>query len=228
MAKRCLAPQLQLESQGHVLLHHALEDHRLAEVTALVSSLDWSGPGTRSLLVQPWCRDLSTEIRALPRVGDLIPSSYSAIQCTLFEKSAQNNWLVPIHQDLSVPVKRAVDAPGWGPWSQKEGTPFVQPPLSVLEALVAVRIHLDPCGADDGPLYVVPGTHRQGLVAPEVARALRQHEQVCLACPGDALVFRPLLLHRSSKGTGASGRRVLHLLYAPPLHGTAVEWQRAA
>ena len=61
------------------------------------------------------------------------------------------------------------DAPGLRGWSQKEGALFVQAPVELLAQLVAVRVHLDACGADDGPLRVLPGSHRLGLVAPEAA-----------------------------------------------------------
>ena len=217
-----------LESDGFTLVRNALTPTRLAQVMGEAASLNGVGPGTRCLLSCPWVRELAAEVRTQPKVSRFIPQFYRAIQCTYFEKSAQNNWLVPVHQDLSVPVSHRLPLPGWGPWSVKEGSTFVQPPLSVLQSLVAVRLHLDPCGPTDGPLYVVPGSHLQGVVASENARLLRQHEVVCLASGGDALVFRPLLLHRSSKGSGTSRRRVLHLLFAPPEPVAGLEWRSAA
>ena len=110
-----------------------------------------------------------TEISTTNGDIGLIPAGHVAVQCTYFEKSASRNWLVPIHQDLSIPVARRVDAPGLRGWSQKEGALFVQAPVELLAQLVAVRVHLDACGADDGPLRVLPGSHRLGLVAPEAA-----------------------------------------------------------
>ena len=62
-----------------------------------------------------------------------------AVQCTYFEKSADRNWLVPIHQDLAIPVARRVEHPALRGWSHKEGSLFVQPPADVLAQLVAVR-----------------------------------------------------------------------------------------
>lgn len=153
----------------------------------------------------------------------------AAVQCTWFEKSAERNWLVTIHQDLSIPVAVRVDHPALSGWSQKEGIQFVRAPLEVLEKLVAVRIHLDPCGIDDGPLRVVPGSHVQGILSDEQALALRLAggETVCVAPAGAALVMRPLLLHASSKGSGASARRVLHFVFGPRELPHGLAWNMA-
>lgn len=215
-------------NDGYRLVRGVLSTQRCDELRALTDALDLEGPGTRRLLARPWCQAFAREVHRQPALRDLLPPSYCALQCTYFEKSSRQNWLVPVHQDLSVPVAAVAEAPGWGPWSSKEGSIFVQPPIKLLEALVAVRMHLDPCAMEDGPLVVVPGTHRQGAINPEDAAALRGHEQVCTANAGDALVFRPLLLHRSSKASGTSRRRVLHLLFGPSSPAPGVEWERAA
>lgn len=184
--------------------------------------------GTRCLMDFDWCRDLARLVRErLSALGALAPSAV-AVQCTFFEKSSASNWLVPVHQDLSVPVAARCASPDWRAWSVREGRLFVQPPIQVLQALLAVRIHLDECGADDGPLRVVPRSHRIGIVAAADAAAHRRQEVSCLADRGDALLMRPLVLHSSSKATGTSRRRVLHLLFGPPDLPDQVVWQTAA
>jgi hypothetical protein len=152
-----------------------------------------------------------------------------AVQCTYFEKSASRNWLVPIHQDLSIPVARRVDEPSLRGWSEKEGALFVQAPAELLAQLVAVRLHLDACGADDGPVRVLPGSHRLGLIDPQAAVLMRSTgaEVTCEAEPGDALVMRPLLLHASSKATGRSRRRVLHFVFGPRVLTHGLAWRQA-
>lgn len=185
--------------------------------------------GTRCLLPLAWCAALANRLRQHPALSRLIPTDHVAVQCTYFEKSASRNWLVPIHQDLSIPVARRVDDPGLRGWSEKEGALFVQAPAELLAQLVAVRVHLDACGADDGPLRVLPGSHRRGLVAPEAAVLARNAaaEVTCEAAPGDALVMRPLLLHASSKASGQSRRRVLHFVFGPPLLKHGLAWRQA-
>lgn len=202
-----------------------------AQCAAIASRIqpDSASAGTRCLLPQAWCAALAGRLRLHPALSRLIPADHVAVQCTYFEKSAACNWLVPIHQDLSVPVASRVDAPGLRGWSDKEGALFVQAPAELLAQLVAVRLHLDVCGRDDGAVRVVPGSHRQGLIAPEAAVLMRSAtaEVTCEAAPGDALVMRPLLLHASSKATGQSRRRVLHFLFGPRVLPHGLAWRQA-
>jgi hypothetical protein len=185
--------------------------------------------GTRCLLSADWCAALARRLRGHGDLGRLIPPGHVAVQCTYFEKSSARNWLVPLHQDLSIPVAERVDGAGWSGWSDKEGAVFVQASVAVLEQLVAVRLHLDRCGASDGPLRVVQGSHTQGVLAPDAATETRDAlgECVCEAEAGTALVMRPLLLHASSKSQGTGRRRVLHFLYGPRSLPRGLRWQTA-
>jgi len=167
--------------------------------------------------------------RAMRPLLGIFPATAVAIQCTLFDKSTTRNWLVALHQDLSVPVRERIVHPDFTGWSGKEGVLFVQPPQAILESLVAVRVHLDDCGPGAGPLRIVPGSHRHGRLSDAEARRLRetQGEFSCLAKIGDALLMRPLLLHASSKATAPSRRRVLHFLFGPAEVPYALRWNNA-
>lgn len=101
-------------------------------------------------------------------------------------------------------------------WSEKEGQLYVQAPLVLLQQLLAVRLHVDDCGDDDGPLQVLAGSHLDGLMGVEAAFAARQTQTPvsCLARQGDAMLMRPLLVHSSSRSTGSSKRRVLHFFWS--------------
>ncbi|WP_083940943.1 phytanoyl-CoA dioxygenase family protein [Pseudoduganella violaceinigra] len=211
------------QRQGFAILDGLLD---AVECRQLIEQLpSANGPGSRTLLGQPWCASLANRLLCSDALVGILPAGHIAVQCTFFEKSETINWLVPVHQDLSIPVRERSDAPGLRGWSRKEDGWYVQPPLEVLEQLVAVRVHLDECGADDGPLYVVPGSHAQGVIGAGEAAEMRGGEQACLAEAGDALVMRPLLLHRSSKSTGASRRRVLHFLFGPASMPLGIEWR---
>ncbi|MGW8393040.1 phytanoyl-CoA dioxygenase family protein [Pseudoduganella sp. HUAS MS19] len=182
--------------------------------------------GSRTLLSQAWCAELADLLIAMPALRPMLPPGHVAVQCTFFEKSGAVNWLVPVHQDLSIPVSDRVENAVLRGWSRKEDGWYVQAPADVLEQMVALRLHLDPCAAEDGPLHVVPGSHRQGTIAAQTAAAMRQHERACLAGAGDVLVMRPLLLHRSSKATGVSRRRVLHFLFGPAGLPHGLQWPK--
>ena len=71
-------------------------------------------------------------------------------------------------------------------------------PASALSRVIALRVSLDACGRDNGPLRVIPGSHASGVLPDEE-------------------VLRPLLIHSSSKSRSGEPRRVLHIEYADAL-----------
>ena len=184
--------------------------------------------GTRNLLDHEWCHALALRLKCNYILADLLSVDYVAVQCTLFDKSAAQPWKVPYHQDLSIPVRKRIDSPGCESWSEKEGAWYTQPPARLLAALVAVRVHLDDCGAENGPLRVISGSHRVGRIAEADVSAFVAHggEVVCSAKVGDVLVMSPLLLHASAKPTNPSSRRVLHFVFGPPELPLGLEWRR--
>lgn len=214
--------------EGFAIVPGVLNDAECDRLSLLVRSC--GDPGSRRLLGEEWCADLAKTVRSHPEVVALIPTDYVAVQCTYFEKSVSTNWLVAVHQDLSIPVESRVDHPDLSGWSEKEGTLYVQPPVGLLQQLVAIRINLDTCGEDDGPLRVVPGSHLLGRVSLEAAPSIRadRGEVVCPTPRGSAMAMRPLLLHASSKARGASKRRVLHFLFGPRSLPYGLRWQDAA
>ncbi len=173
--------------------------------------------GTRGLLRYPWCTALAQRLLRHPGLAPLLPVTAMAVQCTFFEKSAEKNWLVPWHQDLSLPMATGLAHPAFKGWSEKEGQLFAQPPAELLEQISVVRLQLDDAAADNGALRVVPRSHRHGRLDDAAIQTLRQryHEKLCVVPAGAAMVMRPLLLHASSKAISRRPRRVLHFLFAP-------------
>lgn len=215
------------EEDGFAILPTLLSGAELARIDAALAPR--AAAGSRELLREDWCVALARRVQADARVAAMLPRSHLAVQCTAFEKSTARNWLVAVHQDVAIPVAERVEHPGCGGWSNKDGTWFVQPPVDVLAQLVAVRVHVDDCGVDDGPLNVVAGSHCGGRLSDDEAIALRDARGT-LSCPvprGGAMVMRPLLLHASSKARGSSRRRVLHFLFGPPRLPCGLAWAPA-
>jgi ectoine hydroxylase-related dioxygenase (phytanoyl-CoA dioxygenase family) len=104
----------------------------------------------------------------------------------------------------------------WGPWSTKAGIPYAHAPATALERIIALRVLLDDSRPDNGPLRVLPGTHRLGdLSDAEVADLSTRVQPVeCLAPSGGVVAMRSLLVHVSTKSRSAAPRRVLHIEYA--------------
>jgi hypothetical protein len=216
-------------TQGFALAPQVLTAAECESVGSRLAGVSAESAGTRCLLSQAWCQALAATVRGNPSVARLIPADFAAVQCTYFEKSVSRNWLVPVHQDLSIPVAARVEHASLGGWSEKEGSLYVQPPVELLQQLVAVRLHIDTCGAGDGPLRVVPGSHLLGKITPEAAALARQSqaEVICTAERGSAMAMRPLLLHASSRSAGGNRRRVLHFLFGPRVPPFGLQWQRA-
>lgn len=190
------------------------------EVDRLLIDLETHGvkrsrAGARHLLSNPsvaaWARE--ERLMAIAR-GILGPAAFP-FRATLFDKSPSANWLVVWHQDTALPVRERKEQPGWGPWSVKAGVLYAHAPAEALANVVALRLHLDDSARDNGPLCVLPGSHRSGVFTDlelvELSRRVDPHP--CVAPRGSLLTMRPLLVHASSKARSASRRRVLHVEY---------------
>ena len=193
----------------------APEIHLLAEELTR-ASLKRSRAGVRHLLSLPSVASLARDPRLIELAANALGCEPIPFGATLFDKSADANWLVVWHQDTALPLAERQQAPGWGPWSQKDGIVYAHAPATALEQVVALRIHLDDSFADNGPLRVLPGTHELGVLtdAQIQAAAQRLDPVTCLVARGGVLVMRPLLVHASSKAATTMPRRVVHLEYA--------------
>jgi hypothetical protein len=187
------------------------------EIAAWIESLGpVSGAGRRGLLADDGIAELARAPRLVDLVRPHLPADPRPVRAIYFDKSADANWIVPWHQDLTLALREHRETAGFGPWSTKDGIPHVQPPAELLGRMLAVRLHLDDSDATNGALRVLPGTHRLGRLSAEDIRRSRAEipEFLCVARAGDALLMRPLLLHASGKSSGDRHRRVIHIEYA--------------
>src|SRR6185437_5608042 len=204
----------ELETRGFEVVESVLETGECRIVRKQIDSMGLVATGERNVLAEDWCQSLAKRLRRHFGVARRLPPDAMAVQCTLFAKLPEHNWLVELHQDLAVPVRERVESSQSRGWSEKDGMLFVQPRLAVLEQLVVVRLHLDDCTAENGAMRVVPGSHRFGSLASPQALDLRssRSELLCAVRAGGVLLMRPLLLHASSKSTTEAPRRVLHFV----------------
>ncbi len=177
--------------------------------------------GVRDLLARgEEVRELARSSPVREAVESVLGPTAFAVRGLLFDKTPRTNWKVIWHQDLTIAVAERQDVDGYGPWSTKAGVPHVQVPVGLLERMVAVRIHLDPCGTNDGPLRVLPGSHRLGRLRGEQIALLRTQTpaRVCAVESSGILLMRPLALHASSPLSSPNRRRVVHIeMAAEPL-----------
>src|SRR5690606_10764809 len=194
------APSI-LDLTGFVVLPGVVSGQQCRAILARLADR-CEGAGTRNLLEQDWCAELAASLRDTLDLGAALSDSV-AVQCTYFEKPGQANWLAPLQQDLSIPVRERVASPELEGWSMKEDAVFVQPPAEVVARMTVVRLHLDDVTEDGGPLRVVPGSHRLGRLRPEEMRAYRDThgEVVCTTARGGVVAMKPLLLHSSTRSS---------------------------
>ena len=144
----------------------------------------------RNLLTLPFIHTLidSVEVRALI---DAVCPGGCAVRAILFDKTGEANWTVPWHQDRSIAVDRRASILGFGPWSEKAGVVHVQPPVELLRQIVTLRFSLDECGPGNGPLRIIPGTHRRILDPPAIQAAVKKGPELrCLTSAGGVVLMR--------------------------------------
>jgi ectoine hydroxylase-related dioxygenase (phytanoyl-CoA dioxygenase family) len=191
---------------------HQLRDELGDTEAAAVRDRNGATYALRNLLDIPAIRALadSDAVRAL--INPVLGPTARPVRGILFDKNPAANWKVAWHQDLSIAIKERRDVPGFGPWSIKAGVPHVQPPRQLLEDMLTIRLHLDDCGADNGPLLVQPGSHALGVLDPSrIVELTMTAPTACTVRRGGAILMRPLLLHASRTATTPGHRRVIHI-----------------
>lgn len=134
-----------------------------------------------------------------------------AVRGVMFDKTADDNWAVPWHQDRVIAVRARAEVPGFDAWTRKGDHWHCAPPQAVLSRMLFVRVHLDAATAESGAMEIAPGSHRCGLVRTDDAAqvAARYPCEVTVAAAGDILVLHMLTLHRSPPSQSASRRSTL-------------------
>lgn len=203
-----------IEDHGFALLPGIIDAQTCNQLITSLGPV--TGAGRRGLLSEPGIAKLALSEALLNCVRPHLPSPPIAVRGIYFDKSAHANWLVPWHQDLTLALASKADHPAVGPWSVKEGVYHAQASASMLQQMITIRLHLDPTTVDDGPLIVLPGSHKLGLLTPDqITHCRNEHSQhICTANQGDVMLMRPLLLHASSKSTSGNHRRIIHIEYA--------------
>jgi len=148
---------LEFETAGFTVMKSAVASEQIDQLTVLVESARGgkTAAGLRNLLVR------SPEIRSFAQSGSIFKMAQQLlggkpipVRAILFDKTPASNWYVTWHQDLSIPVKERFECEGYGPWSVKDDVVHVQPPAAILEKIVSLPIHLDPCSEKNGPIMI--------------------------------------------------------------------------
>lgn len=207
-----------VEERGFAVLSGVFVREFCADVLEqLVSTrLNRTRAGVRHAMRVPVVREIATcpELKLL--ACEVLGANAFPFRATIFDKFPDANWLVVWHQDATLPLREKQETPGWGPWSVKDGMVYSHAPAKVLAQVLALRVHLDDSGRDNGPLRVLPGTHHLGVLNGDQIHELatRIGDVDCVVDRGGVVAMRPLIVHASSKSKGETPRRVLHIEFA--------------
>ena len=221
----------QFERDGFLLLKAVMKEEQLALLEASIRELNSGGPGVRHLLQRSKAvQDTATSAVLLDIAKQYLGPDARPVKAIAFDKTPESNWYVTWHQDLTIAVKEKIELPGFGPWSVKDEMPHVQPPAEVLENMIAIRIHIDDCGEENGALKFIPGSHQCGKMSADEIEAWKEKRTAicCTASRGDIIAMRPLILHSSSKASTPAHRRVVHIEYAATDLPHGLQWSDGA
>jgi len=221
---------LDFEKDGVCVLPEVVAPDMLGILRERIGDMVGARGGTRATDVPPEVRALIHPHGALTATARaLIGADAHATRVLVFDKSPERNWGLGWHQDRAIAVKARIEAPGFKHWTVKQGVPHVEAPEEVLARMVALRLHLDDCGLDNGPLEIAAGSFRAGAVAKARISEL-VGDMECVPCPanaGDVLAMKGLTFHRSKPAAEPSHRRVLHVDYAADELPGGLEWAQA-
>lgn len=228
-----------MEAQGYVVVANAIPanvirdstcglEAALAQVPEADGAIRREGgqlTAARNLIdLFPPCRDLWRVPALTDLLAEVLGPKAGLVRALYFDKPPERTWALPWHQDLSIAVKAHRAVPGFSKPTTKAGVPHLEAPADLLHRMLFLRIHLDAMTPDNGPLRVLPGSHRHG-----VGMTWNEAGAETILCEaGDVLAIRPLVVHSSIASTPGctSHRRILHLEFAaePDLPG-GLEWR---
>ncbi len=144
---------------------------------------------------------------------ELLGPRFGLVRALYFDKPPDRTWALPWHKDLTIAVRdNRLPGEAFRHPTRKAGVPHVEAPRDVLERMLTARIHLDDVTEENGPLQVLPGSHRTGK---ELQFDNTQPRSILVEA-GDVLLMRPLLAHCSGRSSPDTQRhrRILHLEFA--------------
>jgi hypothetical protein len=177
--------------------------------------------GVRNLLqVVPSIAELPRREPLADLISKVLGPKAGLVRVLYFDKPPSRTWSLPWHRDMTIAVKdNRLPSLLFARPTHKAGIPHVEAPIAVLESMLTLRVHLDPITDENGPLSVIPGSHRTALAEKPGCSPADQEGSDAVALraeAGDVLAMKPLILHASSASSEETlmHRRILHFEFA--------------
>ncbi len=87
-----------------------------------------------------------------------------------FDKPPGASWSLPWHRDMTVSVKQHGVIGRFKKPTTKAGVPHLRAPFELLSTMITARVHLDAMTMRNGPLQVIPGSHRMDDATCQISR----------------------------------------------------------
>lgn len=216
-----MTPLEQLNRNGFTILKDVFDEDAIQQMIRAIETAGTDNAAFRKTKDLFAIRQVLKEIPALVHMvlspafcnclQTLSGKDHFIVKSIYFDKPGSSNWFVAYHQDLTITVDKKLDIPDFGPWTVKQDQFAVQPPVSILENMFTMRIHLDDTDENNGALKVIPGSHLKKIYRAETIDWSVEKETTCCVPKGGVMVMKPLLLHASGRTVNGQNRRVLHI-----------------
>jgi hypothetical protein len=227
MTTKSAAQLRQLEEDGYTLVPRVLADSEVEairaglsaalaapEQSASIRSQSGSVYAARNVLaVWPPAAQVWRVLPLAKLLRTALGKGFGLVRALYFDKPPDQTWALPWHKDLTIAVRdNQLPSRQFSKPTRKAGVPHVEAPRVTLDGMLTARIHLDRVTEENGPLRVIPGSHRDG----KEFRLGDVPPRAVLAEPGDVLLMRPLVVHCSNRSHPETDRhrRILHLEFA--------------
>ena len=218
---------MNLDKDGCELWDGVISQKTISTIKADIEQLDQDIPryGVRSVeKLLPSIHNLTQSKLLLGKASSILGQPATLIRATLFDKSTDENWFVPWHQDRTVPLSHKFEKDDWTNWTEKRGTIYAEAPGPVLQKMITFRIHLDDAFPENGCLKFIPASHKSKLTTKQQKKLTSGKYHNCRRNAGDAFIMRPLLLHSSNKSSSKAPRKVIHIEYTSYKLDHGINW----
>lgn len=229
-----ISHQHQFNQNGFSIINNIYDEKEIQTMISLIESSEKTNKNFRKNKELFAIRSILKEIPELKRIvfnknlikviEEIGDKTFFVVKSIYFDKPETSNWVVPYHQDLTINLCEKIITDGYNNWTSKHNQVAVQPPLSILENIFTVRIHLDDTTKENGAVKIISKSHHEGIILLKNNEIDKEEEYICEVQRGGIMLMKPLTLHASTRTTNNKRRRVIHIEFSNQKLPNLLEW----